>query len=215
VRALESAGAAPLLIPVVRQESTLRMLYRLLDGLLLAGGVDIDPARFGQEPHPKLGKVDALRDWVELSLVPWAWADGLPVLGICRGIQTLNVARGGTLWQDITSQVPGALHHGRVSYTLRAHAVKLEPASRLVTVLGSDKVRVNSLHHQAIQVPGRGLQVVGRSSDGIIEAVEGDGQAWVVGVQWHPEWLWETDRPAERLFEGFVAACTARRAASA
>jgi len=211
LNALEAVGAAPLLIPVTEQESTLRTLYRHLDGLLLAGGVDLDPAHFHEQPHPKLGKVDAQRDWVELTLTRWALADGMSLLGICRGIQTINVACGGTLWQDIGAQVPDAIPHtfypGHPN-NLLAHSVEVEPGSCLASALGASVVKVNSLHHQAVKEVGAGLQVTGRAPDGLIEGLEGNGKAWVVAVQWHPEWLLNDDPRMKQLFATFAASCT-------
>lgn len=214
LRALEVAGAAPLLIPITERESTLRALYAHIDGLLLVGGVDIDPARYGESPHPALGKVDAQRDWVELTITPWALADGLPVFGICRGIQTLNVVAGGPLWQDITAQAPEALRHTYYPdhpYNRLSHSVQLERGSRLAKILGDLEVKVNSLHHQAIKEMGAGLHATARAPDGMIEGIESNDGAWVVGVQWHPEWLLEDVPRMKRLFEGFVIACKERR----
>ena len=198
----------PVPIPITDRESTLRTLYGLVDGLLLAGGVDVDPAQFGEEPHAALGKVDAARDRLELTLTRWALADGRPILGICRGIQTLNVACGGSLWQDIGSQVAGALEHKHQpghSYQHLAHWVTIEPGSRLGALVGVEEVEVNSLHHQAAREPGRGLRAVAWAPDGVIEGLEGTGEAWVVGVQWHPEWLLDDGRMF-RLVEAFVRA---------
>ena len=209
--ALEAVGAVPLLIPITGQQYTLEGLYPHLDGLLLAGGVDLDPGLYDETPHPKLGKVDAQRDWVELTLTRWALEDGLPILGICRGIQTLNVACGGTLWQDIDAQVPEAEPHTFYPghpYNLLAHDVHLENDSRLAEALGSLVVKVNSLHHQAVKKVGAGLKVSGRAPDGLIEALEGNGKAWVAAVQWHPEWLLEDDPRMKQLFGTFVANCT-------
>lgn len=210
LRALERVGGAPLLIPITERQETLRALFKRIDGLLLAGGVDIDPARFGQDRHPKLGKIDARRDGIELTLTPWALADGLPILGICRGIQTLNVAAGGTLWQDIEAQVLDALRHPwypNYPFNRLSHPVEVAPGGRLTAILGEGEVWVNSLHHQAVRDVGGGLRVTARASDGIIEAVEGTGEAWVVGVQWHPEWLLDVDPRMVWLFEAFVRAC--------
>ena len=190
LNALEAVEAAPLLIPITGQESTLQALYQHLDGLLLAGGVDLDPAHFDEPPHPKLGKVDAQRDWVELTLTRWALADKMPLLGICRGIQTLNVACGGTLWQDISAQVPDAIPHTYYPghpYNLLAHSVQVEPGSRLAEALGAPQVQVNSLHHQAVKEVGAGLHVSARAPDGLVEGLEGNEKAWVAAVQWHPE----------------------------
>ena len=210
LNALEAAGGIPLLIPITGQERTLRALYQHLDGLLLAGGVDLDPACFNESPHPKLGKVDAQRDWVELTITRWALADEIPLLGICRGIQTLNVVCGGTLWQDISAQLPSALPHTFYPghpYDLLAHSVNVEPDSRLAAALNTTEVKVNSLHHQAVKDVGKGLHITGRAPDGLIEGLEGDGKAWVVAVQWHPEWLLGVDLSMENLFATFIANC--------
>jgi len=214
LRALEMAGGAPMPIPITSQEDTLRALYGRIDGLLLAGGVDIDPSHYGESPHPALGEVDERRDWVELALTRWALADGLPVLGICRGIQTLNVAAGGSLWQDIAAQVPDALRHPyypNYPYNRLSHSARLEPDSRLAKILGDLELEVNSLHHQAARDVGKGLRVTARSPDGIIEGLESQDEAWVIGVQWHPEWLIDDDLRMRRLFEAFVAAGEAHR----
>lgn len=211
LNALEGVGAVPLLIPITGQDSTLHRLYQHLDGLLLAGGVDLDPVLYGEVRHPKLGKVDAQRDWVELTLTRWALDDGLPLLGICRGIQTLNVACGGTLWQDIDAQLPDSLPHTFYPghpYNLLAHAVQLEANSRLADTFGSLEVNVNSLHHQAVKAVGAGLRVTGRAADGLVEALEGNGKAWVAAVQWHPEWLLEDEPGMKQLFATFVTNCT-------
>ena len=210
LKALEAVGAVPLLIPVTRQESTLRTLYQHLDGLLLAGGVDFDPAIYHEQPHPKLGKVDTQRDWIELSLTRWALADGMPLLGICRGIQTINLACGGTLWQDIGDQIPEAIPHTFYPdhpYNLLAHTVTVEPGSCLASALGATEVEVNSLHHQAVKDLGEGLQVTGRAPDGLVEGLEGNGESWVVAVQWHPEWLLEDDPRMKNLFAAFADTC--------
>ncbi len=210
LQALEAAGAAPLLIPITKDKHVLQTLYETLDGLLLAGGVDIDPIHFGQAPHPALGKVDAQRDWVELTITPWALRDGKPILAICRGIQTLNVACGGTLWQDIATQAPEAIKHQYYPgypYNRLSHTVKLEPDGRLAQILGDLELEINSLHHQAVKDVGQGLRVTARSPDGLIEALEGDGQAWVVAVQWHPEWLLDDDPRMSKLFAAFVSTC--------
>jgi putative glutamine amidotransferase len=214
IKAVELAGGAPLLIPLVAQESTLQALYARIDGLLLAGGGDIDPIRFGESPHPGLGTVEAQRDWVELTLTPWALADGMPVLAICRGIQTLNVAAGGSLWQDIAAQLPNSLRHPWYPDYPRdrlSHAVQLDVDSRLAEILGAAELDVNSLHHQAVREVGKGLRVTGRAPDGVIEGIEGDGEAWVVGVQWHPECLLDNVPSMRSLFKAFVGACDAYR----
>lgn len=207
IQRLEAAGAAPFIIPLLQREATLRVLYKTLDGLLLAGGGDIDPAHFGEPPHPELGRVNQDRDRVELTLLRWAFEDELPVLGICRGIQVLNVAAGGTLYQDIESRVSGAMQHRceDVDYWKhRAHEITVEPDSRLRAMLNSRKVNVNSYHHQAVKQVAPGFRVTAQAGDGVVEGIERIDGHFVVGVQWHPEMLAADDPVQQALFDGFV-----------
>lgn len=209
IRRLEAAGAAPVMIPPLDDTAALRTVYERLDGLLLAGGGDVDPAWYGEAPHPKLGHVDSLRDRVEVQLIRWALQDDLPILAICRGIQVLNVAAGGTLYQDITAQCPGAMSHSpdrTQSRDDRTHAIEIEPNSLLRSLLGTPRLVVNSGHHQAVKDTAPGFRVTARAEDGIIEGIEGLGRSFCVGVQWHPESLAHRDPTMQRLFEGFVAA---------
>ena len=209
--AIEGGGGIPLLIHLTRDEAAVQAHYRRCDGLLFAGGGDVDPAYFGQAPHPKLGSVEPLRDEVELALARQAIDDGKPVLGICRGVQLLNIALGGTLYQDIPSELPDALDHyasakapGRAHL---AHPIALTPDSWLAAQLETDELPGNTFHHQALRDIAPGLRVTGRAPDGVIEAVEGQGPGFVVGVQCHPEDLWEqADARWARLFAGFVEA---------
>lgn len=212
LRALEAAGAVPLLIHLTDELAVVRALYEQCEGVLLPGGDDLHPCHFGEEPHPQLGPVDAQRDLVELALARWCRDERKPLLGICRGVQVVNVAFGGSLWQDIPSQTPSAIDHRYNTklrkYDVEAHSVALERDSWLATTLDADALMSNSMHHQALRDIAPGLRVVGRSPDGLIEAVEGTGEGFVVGVQCHPEQLWRKAEPRwQRLFEGFVAAC--------
>ncbi len=216
VDAVLRAGGAPMLIPPVQDELILRELFSRLDGLLLAGGGDIEPARYGAEPHENLGTVDPLRDSAELPMARWAIAEGKPVLGICRGIQVINVALGGTLYQDLPSQVDGNLAHNlsyeREDWTLLAHELRLAPDSRLRQLLGVERLLVNSLHHQAVREVAPGLRAVGWAPDGVIEAVEGVGEGFVLGVQCHPEALQGGADPRwQAVFTAFVQSCGAVR----
>lgn len=205
-RAVDLGGGAPVLIPLQLSEETLRSIFSQLDGLLLAGGVDVDPKEFGQELLPACGEIDAERDRAELSLTRWALAESQPVLGICRGIQVLNVAAGGSLFQDIASQFKTELKHDyHVPETrVLAHTVDIEPSSRVARALGSTHLAVNSLHHQALLEIAPELKVVARAPDGIVEAVEAKDDRFVVGVQFHPEWLLDEDARMKRLFEDFA-----------
>jgi putative glutamine amidotransferase len=204
------AGGAPILIPPVQDEATLRVLYERLDGVLLAGGGDIAPTLYGAEPHAKLGLLDPLRDSAELPMARWAMADGKPILGICRGVQVLNVALGGTLYQDLPTEVPSELQHNqsyeREDWTHLAHEIVVAPNSRLAQALGADRLPTNSLHHQSVRDIAIGLRAVAWAPDGVVEALEGVGEAFVVGVQCHPEALQgETDPRWQGLFAAFVA----------
>lgn len=219
VRALVRAGAAPILIPNLPDPVLLRSVYERVDALLLPGGGDIAPEHFGEPAHEKCGPPDPDRDRAELALVRWAVADHKPLLAICRGIQVLNVALGGSLYQDIEAQVPDA---GRHDWSpghprdLLAHTVRIVPGTRLAAALaleggsrqppGSDLLEVNSLHHQAIKDLAPGLRVVARAPDAIIEAVEVEGHPFALGVQWHPEELAPEDGRAQQLFVSLIDA---------
>jgi len=214
--AAAEAGALPVMVPLVAEdEATLRGVFERLDGLLLAGGVDMDPASFGEARHPRLGNTDPARDAVELQLARWAIADQKPVLGLCRGHQVLNVALGGTLWQDIAAQVPEAIKHDyfpTAGYARDhlAHDVAVTPGSRLFAAFQTPRLAVNSMHHQAVKQLAPALQVAARSSDGLIEAVESGTDHFLVGVQWHPEVFEHEDQRTRRLFQSFIAAAQPR-----
>jgi putative glutamine amidotransferase len=209
LRAVLRTGAAPLLIPHITDGRLLRAIYDRLDGLLLPGGEDVAPARYGESAHEKCGMPSPERDETELRLASWAVAEGKPLLAICRGIQVLNVALGGSLYQDIQAQIPGAAKHdwypGHPRDT-RAHGVVCTEGSRLVDIVGSTSLAVNSLHHQALKELAPTLQIAARAPDGIVEAVEVAGHPFALGVQWHPEELAEEDALAQGLFDAFVEA---------
>ena len=174
------------------------------DGLLLSGGVDVDPSLFGEDPHPNLGFVDEQRDLMEQALYKAAKQKGIPILGICRGIQSINVFEGGTLHQHVPA-VAGSIQHSQhnLDGTL-FHEVRLEPTSHLAKAYGKQSIRTDSYHHQAINKVGNNLKAVAWAKDGIIEAVEGTGKIFVLGVQWHPEMSYE--RYSEQIvpFEVFM-----------
>jgi putative glutamine amidotransferase len=180
-------------------------------GLLLSGGADIEPARYGAAPSPALGKVDAARDAFEFALLDAAFARGVPVLAICRGLQLVNVAAGGTLWQDLPSERAGAVQHEQaVARSVRTHEVRLEAGTRTARALGLASLRTNSMHHQAVRELGSELRATGWAADGVIEALEaGNPGRWLVAVQWHPEDL-PTGGPDDGLFRDFLAAAGGR-----
>lgn len=210
--ALDRAGAAPVLIPLGLGEDTLTAILSRLDGLLLAGGVDVHPSEYGEPVEPFCGAITRDRDLVELPLIRRAWQDKKPMLGICRGIQMMNVAAGGSLYQDIPAQLPGALHHSHVPgdpYSRRAHSIEIEPASELARILGPS-AQVNSLHHQSLKDIAPGLRVIARAPDGVVEAVQADDR-FALGLQFHPEWLVD-DEQMLRIFQRFVDAAKEPRA---
>lgn len=211
-RAVEAAGGVPVLIPQIEDPASIRSLYRLLDGLLLPGGYDVYPGHYGQDPHPALDPPDHGQDSLETTIIPWALEDDLPVLGICRGLQVLNVAMGGTLVQDIYTQFPTTIDHResakRKMRDYLAHDISIDPGSRLRGVVSQDRVRVNSLHHQAIDKVAPGLVATAWSPDGLVEAVESPSHRYVMAVQCHPEELCRDHDWARRLFYSFVQAAS-------
>jgi putative glutamine amidotransferase len=217
-QAVSMAGGTPLLMPLLEDAAAIERLYGLLDGLLLCGGGDVDATFYGQRDRGRLTLVNPARDRFEAALTRRALAEGMPLLGICRGIQVLNVAAGGTLIQDIPTECPGALAHG-TSLALPpdhiAHSVTVAPASRLALALGLNDtapaaaytVPVNSRHHQSVAEVADGYVVTAVAPDGVIEAIERDGGGWVVGVQWHPENMAPANGAMASLFSTFIAAC--------
>ena len=167
----------------------MRAIFERLDGVFLTGGVDVDPSRYGEPKHPLCGTTDADRDAIELMLLDYAMGRGLPVLAICRGIQLVNVALGGTLWQDIPSERPEALGHKHTGERDdRTHPIELVPGSRLAEALGTTRCDVNSFHHQSVRQLAPGLVVTATAPDGEIEGLEtATGGPWLLAVQWHPE----------------------------
>jgi putative glutamine amidotransferase len=210
IHSLARAGAAPLLLPHLIDKTLLLTLYERLDGLLLSGGEDIDPAHYGEPLHPKCGLITPDRDEMELTLTRWAVDDGMPLLAICRGIQVLNVALGGSLYQDIRAQVPRAVEHTWYPDHPRdrlSHTVTVTSRTLLARLMGTTSMAVNSMHHQAIKDPAPRLIVTACAPDQIVEAVEVKDHPFAIGVQWHPEELVPDDALAERLFEALVEAC--------
>jgi putative glutamine amidotransferase len=204
------AGGVPLIVPHNLDEGALRAVLDRVDGVLLSGGGDLDPALFGEEAHPATCEIEPDRDRVELTLARWVVKRDMPFLAICRGIQVLNVALGGSLVQDIPSQVPDALQHSfdrKVTpRNYLAHPVKIDPGSQLARIMQLEAAQTNSWHHQSIKQAADRLQVTALAPDGVIEAVEVPGQRFAIGVQWHPEWLFEEKMEQRRLFDGLVRA---------
>ena len=209
VRAITQAGGLPLLIPLSVPDHQLDKLIPRLDGVLLTGGGDIDPARYGTASTPEVNGIQEDRDRVEIRLVRTAVSEGLPFLGICRGIQVVNVAQGGTLYTDVSAQHPDALKHDYYttggSFDHFVHAVRVAPASQLAAILGTTEIRVNSLHHQGIRTLAPGLRATSWAPDELIESLELPEHPFGMAVQWHPEWLTHLE-PMRAIFRAFVEA---------
>jgi putative glutamine amidotransferase len=216
IEELRKVGGVPWVIPLIPHDpETLQEIFDRLDGVFVTGGVDVDPSRYGEPRSPLCGVTDPDRDAVEIALLRHALARDLPVLAVCRGIQILNVACGGTLYQDVTAQVPAALKHDyfptpeQPSRKFLAHDIAVKSGSRLGHILGDAVVPVNSMHHQAIKDLAPNLAPTAHAPDGIIEGVEGTGGGYLIGVQWHPEELTETQPGMARLFSTFTDAAVA------
>jgi putative glutamine amidotransferase len=226
IKAIEDSGASALLIPVLPNERALRSSLERLDGIVFSGGEDIEPLHYGEQPHAKLGTTSGSRDLAELFCFREAFARKLPILGICRGLQLINVALGGTLFQDLPSQRPssvgtctvgtnsvGHLLPEGADLPLEAatHPLKIDPASALAKILSTTTIPANSRHHQAVKELGTGLSANAWTEDGLVEGFELRPQShagqFLVAVQCHPERIYETTVPEWKgLFEGFTAA---------
>lgn len=207
------AGGLPVGIPSGLEENALRAIYERMDAVMIPGGPDIDPKYFGQEPHPTI-TVDPVRDVAEVNLIRWGVADDLPVMGICRGHQVVNVALGGSLIQDIPSHMPnGDIRHYTPTTENRGiprHTVQIDGESRLSRIFELTEIGVNSLHHQAVDRIAPGMVATAYSPDGIVEGLEMPDKYFVMSVQWHPEDMVEDDPRMLRLFEEFVNAARGR-----
>jgi putative glutamine amidotransferase len=203
LRAVEAVGGMPVVLPPLGDAE---LLLDRLDGVCLSGGPDLDPEAYGAiERHAELGPTEPSLDAFELALARAADARGIPILGICRGAQALNVARGGTLHQHLPA------HRQTEPATATTHTVHVDEGSRLAALVGTRPLRVNSFHHQAVDELGRGLRAVAHAADGTIEAIEAPGAGFVLGVQWHAEGL--VHEPRHRvLFEALVVAASAEPA---
>lgn len=207
VDSIMQAGGVPVLIPSMLAEQGWNVLYERLDGIMFSGGGDIATEHFGGEDHPRVNGVDPLRDSVELSLFRAAVDGDKPFLGVCRGMQIVNVGLGGTLYTHIPGQHPNALDHAyptNMRATL-AHEVKVEEGTHLANVVGEPILKVNSMHHQGLKDVAPELRITAYAPDGLVEAVELPGHPFGLAVQWHPEWLTD-QRPTQNLFKAFVKA---------
>ena len=208
-----AAGGLPVMLPLTEDPAALEQLAALCDGFLFTGGQDVDPALYGQAPDPAMEEVCPARDGMETALLRLALERDRPVLGICRGLQFLNAALGGTLWQDLPSQRPSAVcHRMKPPYDRVAHEVALVPGTPLHGLLGRDEIGVNSCHHQAVRDLAPCLAPMAQAPDGVTEAAYMPGRRFFWAVQWHPEFSFRTDESSRRIFGAFVAAAGAGEA---
>ena len=207
VTALENAGLIPLIVPPLSNPDAASAVLDSVAGLVLTGGEDVDPARYGEKRHEKVLSVNPARDATEAALIQEAKERGTPVLAICRGIQILNVALGGTLVQDIATQCKTDISHDEdTARDERSHEISVEPGSLIADAIGTEHARVNSFHHQSVKRVADGMRITARSPDGVIEGMEStDKDWWVMAVQWHPEEMTESAEPWDRgLFKAFA-----------
>jgi len=211
-KAVEAVGGVPILVPHLDDEEALRRVYEMLDGILVPGGIDVHPKFYRQTPHPTTDPSDIGLDFMETTMLPWAIADDMPILGICRGEQILNIVMGGTLIQDIYTQYDTSLDHResakRKVRDYLAHDIVIEPGTRLREIAGQDRIWVNTSHHQSIEKVGDGLILTAKSPDGIVEGIESPDHKFLVAIQCHPEELWRKHAWARRLFSEFVEAAS-------
>jgi len=208
IKAVLKSGGIPVVLPNLTNEEAIEKLAEKLDGLLVTGGGDIDPTLFNEEPHPGLGEITPDRDVFELAIIPKMLKADKPVLGICRGVQILSIATGGDMYQDVYSQItdrPLLQHQQKAPRGHASHYVTVENGSLLHRIIGLERFKVNSFHHQTVRRPGRGFRVSAVSSDGLVEAIESTEHRFAIGVQWHPECLLEAgDTSAAKLFTAFI-----------
>lgn len=206
IQAILKAGGNPIILPS-NLSKNIGNLVRVVDGIVLTGGGDIDPTLFGEEPHIHLGKVDPMRDVAEIALAKEVLRTRKPLLGICRGLQIINVAVGGNMYQDIYHQrEKTTIQHSQQAPTCHpSHFVKLKKGSLLQKLVNEERIKVNSFHHQAVKDVPQPLQICGIATDGVIEAIESTIHPFVLGVQWHPEALVQKeDKISIKIFEAFI-----------
>ncbi|MBO5198803.1 MAG: gamma-glutamyl-gamma-aminobutyrate hydrolase family protein [Lachnospiraceae bacterium] len=212
-RAIRDAGAIPFLLPLQSEIKDVEELLDKVDGVLYPGGPDVNPLLFGEETAPGCGRILPDRDTVELGAIPYILEKDLPVLGICRGIQSVNIGLGGTIYQDIPSQYkvpegkPAVGHSQKSAGAVATHSILVESGTLLHDIVKKDRIVVNSFHHQAVKDPAPGTVRAGYAADGLTECIFRPASKFLLGVQWHPEYLYPHNEDARKIFEAFINAC--------
>lgn len=207
VSSVISAGAVPLMIPMDATEENLRQTLELVDGMIFSGGHDIAPIRYGEEPHQKLQEICPERDAFDFLLYRLAKEHSLPILGICRGFQLMNVSEGGKLYQDLSLKNTESLKHSQGhGPSIPTHTVKVEPGSKFYKILGKEEIRVNSFHHQAVKSTSENVAISGKALDNVVEAIELKNYPFGLGVQFHPEMLQAKEEDMKKIFSALVSA---------
>ncbi|MBR7117542.1 MAG: gamma-glutamyl-gamma-aminobutyrate hydrolase family protein [Clostridia bacterium] len=205
VHSFEKSGAVPVLLPYTDSDEVLSGYIRLCDGFALLGGLDIDPSHYGEEKSAECGEVQHMRDKLELSIMPKILVSGKPLLGICRGAQLINVALGGTLYQDIPSELGESFPHRQtVNKYVHSHPATVIEGTPLFELSGTTNIMINSFHHQAVKKLGQGLAVMATAPDGVIEAFYSTGEQYIRAYQWHPERLYRIDELERNIFIDFI-----------
>ena len=207
IDSIEASGGVPVVLPYCEDEEILDVFVKKCDGFLFTGGQDISPSFYNEAPSDKLGRTCSLRDNMEFKLFATAFAADMPIFGICRGLQLMNAALGGSLYQDIPTQLPSTLTHSQKKpYDAAVHEVKLSEKSKLCKLFGKESLEVNSLHHQGVKILAPVLKIEAVSPDGLVEAFTCPDKKFVNAVQWHPEYLYKNDVNSRLLFDAFVKA---------
>lgn len=206
IDAVYDAGGVPVIIPTITKEEDYDIYLNILDGIIFSGGIDVSPLEYNENPLKEINRISSRRDRYEINLFKKAFEREIPILGICRGAQMANVALGGSLYQDINSQLPNALGHSPRSIARDEffHSIDIKEDSRLFKILGKSKVFVNSYHHQAVKDLGENLRVTALSEDGIIEAIEAEDNRFFIGLQFHPEGLQKRYREFLEIFKALI-----------
>jgi len=206
--AVENSGGIPVILPLSQRDDCTKKYAEMCDGVIFPGGVDLDPKSYNEEKHEKCGEITPLRDVLEIKLANLLYELDKPLFGVCRGIQAMAVAFGGTLYQDIPSEYDSTIiHRQQPPYSTPTHTVKVGKDSLLYRITGREELSVNSMHHQSIKDKSERFSLTAFAPDGIVEAMEVKGMSFGLGVQWHPEHLYSVDPAAKALFDAFIASC--------